>query len=109
MCHIMTEGVECPCRVSGPRRVAFIYVLTFACAAAGCVLFVVMGRKPVLAAFGVITQEEAADPALLKTNRKARRLRPVIVILEWVDAIASAVIIVILINIFVFQLCAGTS
>jgi signal peptidase I len=88
----------------GPGRAVFIYALTLACTAAGCVFFIVMGRKPVRAAFGIITEEEAADPALLKKNRKARKLRPVIVILEWVDAIASAVIIVILINIFVFQL-----
>jgi signal peptidase I len=88
----------------GEGRAVFMYVLTLACVAAGCVLFAVMGRKKVLVSFGVITAEEASDPALLKKNRKAKTPNPIAFVLEWVDVIASALIAVILINIFAFQL-----
>ncbi len=81
----------------------FVYVLTLLCTAAGITSFVIMSRKPVLIAFGVMSEEEARDPALLKKNRKQKRRGPLAVILEWVDIIAYAVIFVLLFQIFVLQ------
>ncbi len=85
-------------------REIFLYALTLACTAAGIALHVVMGRKPVLVAFGAMSAEEARDPALLKKNRKARGKGLVGNILEWVDVFAYAVIAVLLVQTFVFQL-----
>jgi signal peptidase I len=84
-------------------RAVFLYILTLACTAAGIVLFVLMSRKPVLVAFGVLSAEEARDPALLKKNRKAKKRGLIGSILEWVDVFAYAVIVVLLVQIFLFQ------
>ena len=90
-------------------RVLFQYVLSLLCTAAGIALFALMGGKGMLLAFGIITPEEAADKALRKKNRDARRKKPAAVALEWVDSLAYAVILVLLINIFVFQIYAVPS
>jgi signal peptidase I len=87
----------------GDGRAVFLYVLTLACTAAGIVFFILMSRKPVLVAFGVMSQEEAKDPALLKKNRKAKKRSLIGIILEWVDVFAYAVIVVLLVQIFLFQ------
>jgi signal peptidase I len=88
----------------GEGRAVFLYALTLACTAAGIALHTVMGRKPVLVTFGVMSAEEARDPALLKKNRKARGKGLVGSTLEWVDVFAYAVIAVLLVQTFVFQL-----
>lgn len=90
-------------------RAAFLYVLTLACTAAGMALFALMGGKGTLLAFGLITREEAADRTLRKKNREARRKSPWAMVLEWADSLAYAVILVLLVNIFVFQIYAVPS
>lgn len=89
----------------GEGRTVFLYALSLASLAAGLVVFFLLGRPAVQAAFGLITPEEVKDRALRKKNRAQRR-KPGFLhgLLEWVDAIAFAAIAVIVINIFVFQL-----
>jgi signal peptidase I len=89
----------------GEGRTVFLYVLSLVCLASGLVAFVLAGRPSVLAAFGLITEEEIHDRKLRRQNRTARQ-KPGFLrgLLDWVDAIAFAAIAVILINIFIFQL-----
>ncbi len=93
----------------GSGRTVFLYVLTLVCTAVGGAFFIIMTRKSVLVSFGVITEAEARDPKLLKENRKKRKPGTVVWLLEWVDSLAFAVILVLLIDIFVFQIYAVPS
>ena len=89
----------------GEGRTIFLFALELVSLIAGCVAFFLAGRPPVLAAFGLITEEEIHDRKLRRQNRTARQ-KPGFLrgLLDWVDAIAFAAIAVILINIFIFQL-----
>ncbi len=71
-------------------RAAFLYALTLLCTAAGVAFVVLMAR----------------DPSYPRREKDARTKRRgiVAIVLEWVDAIASAVIAVVLIETFIFQL-----
>ena len=86
-------------------RAAFIYALSLLCLAVGWTAFFLAGRPGTLAHFGIISEEEARNPALRKKNRAKRQKGGFVHgLLEWVDAIAFAAIAVIAINIFIFQL-----
>ena len=85
-------------------REIFIYSLTLVCTAAGILLFIFLSRKKTLVAFGVMTPEESRDPELLKKNRKDKKRGPILYTLEWVDVIAYGIVVVLLVNIFIFQL-----
>lgn len=89
----------------GEGRTVFLYALSLLCLASGLVTFILAGRPSVLAAFGLISEEEIHDRKLRRRNRAARQ-KPGFLrgLLDWVDAIAFAAIAVILINIFIFQL-----
>lgn len=89
----------------GEGRTVFLFALELLSLVAGCVAFFLAGRPATLAAFGLISEEELADPALRRKNRSRREKKGFLVgLLEWVDAIAFAAIAVILIDMFVFQL-----
>jgi len=89
----------------GEGRTVFLFALELLSLVSGCVAFFLAGRPPVLAAFGLITEEELADPALRRKNRSKREKKGFVTgALEWVDAIAFAAIAVILIDMFIFQL-----
>jgi signal peptidase I len=93
----------------GSGRAAFIYALTLLCTGLGLAAFFILGRRSVLLAFGTITEEEAHDAKLFTRKKRARIHGVVRGALDWVDSLASAVIIVLLIEIFVFQLYAVPS
>jgi signal peptidase I len=89
----------------GEGRTIFLFALELVSLISGCVAFFLAGRAPVLAAFGLISEEELADPSLRRKNRSKHEKKGFLAgLLEWVDAIAFAAIAVILIDIFVFQL-----
>ena len=71
-------------------RAAFLYALTLLCTAAGIVFVILMAR----------------DPSYPRRDRnaKARKRGIIALVLEWVDALASAIIAVVLIETFIFQL-----
>jgi signal peptidase I len=73
------------------RRAAFIFALTLLCTAAGICFFLLMARDPAL-------------PRRDKANASLRRRGPLLWVLDWVDALASAIVAVLLIQIFIFQL-----
>ncbi len=85
-------------------RVAFLFIMCLASLAAGAVFFVMSGRPKLQARFGLITAEELADPKLRRKRRNERKKGLVLNILEWVDALGFAAILVIVIDFFVFQL-----
>jgi len=90
--------------ISDGRNV-FIFCLSLASLAAGIVAFFLAGRPAVLGAFGILTKEEVADRALRRKSRSRRQKSGFVpVLLEWVDAIGFAVVAVVLIDIFIFQL-----
>ncbi|MGA2977573.1 MAG: signal peptidase I [Spirochaetia bacterium] len=72
-------------------RAAFLYALTLLCTAAGIAFVILMTQDP-------------SYPRRDKNARKARKRGIVVWVLEWVDALASAIIAVILIETFLFQL-----
>ena len=89
----------------GPGREIFLFALTLAATTAGMVTFLFAERPSALEAAGVITAREAGDRALRKERMRTRKPRGAVAwILDWVDAIGWAVIAVLLVNIFVFQL-----
>ena len=89
----------------GDGRNIFLFALQAACLVAGCITFLLMSRPAALCAFGLLSEEEAADAALRRKNRSKHEKKGFWVnVLEWVDAIAFAAIVVILINLFLFQL-----
>ncbi len=89
----------------GPGYVAYMFVLSLACLAAGIALFVACGRPKAFAALGLLTEAEAADRNLRKKRLAAERKKGFVHgTLEWVDALGFAAILVILVNTFVFQL-----
>jgi signal peptidase I len=86
-------------------REGWIFALTLAATIAGCVAFFFAGRPAIQAALGVISPEEVTDRALRKKRALERKHRGLLAgILDWIDAIGWAVIAVILVQIFVFQL-----
>ncbi len=80
------------------------FLLSLIPLAAGLVLFLIAGRPRIHAALGLITEEELKDPALRRKRRAAKKKGFLGSVIEWVDALAYAVILVVLVNIFVFQL-----
>jgi len=88
----------------GPGRTAFLFALCLAGLASGLVLFLLSGRPALHAALGLITAEELADPKLRRKGREKRRKGLWRNVLEWVDALAFAAILVIVVDFFVFQL-----
>lgn len=88
----------------GPGRVVFLYLLCLLALAAGTALFVMAGRPELHAQLGLISAEELADPKLRRKRRNERKKGFVRNALEWVDALAFAAILVIVIDFFVFQL-----
>jgi signal peptidase I len=89
----------------GQGRIAYLFVLAALCLVSGLVLFVASGRPAAYAGLGLIADEGVRDEALRKKlfaeSRKKGFLHG---ILEWIDALGFAAILVILINTFVFQL-----
>jgi signal peptidase I len=73
------------------RRAAFLYALTLLCTAAGIACVILIARDP-------------SYPRRDKNARKARKRGIVVWVLEWVDALGSALIAVVLIETFLFQL-----
>jgi signal peptidase I len=76
------------------KRAVWLYILTLAGTVAGLVLYFFIRRDP-------------AFPRSERTDKKARRKEKrgiVAVILDWADALASAVIAVLVIETFLFQL-----
>lgn len=91
--------------IISPGREGFLIALTLAVTASGCAVFFLAGRPRVQAAVGVLTAEEAEDRSLRKKRAAERRPRGLVAtVLDWVDAIGWAVIAVLLVNIFIFQL-----
>jgi signal peptidase I len=85
-------------------RVSFLFVLCLVSLAAGAAYFVMSGRPALQAQFGLITAQELADPKLRRKRRNERKKGLALNILEWVDALGFAAILVIVIDFFVFQL-----
>jgi signal peptidase I len=86
-------------------RVAWLFSLTLVATILGSFLFWLQGRPAALADAGVISPEEAADPALRKKKGKEKRKRGLLAgLLDWVDALAWAAIAVLVVNFFIFQL-----
>jgi signal peptidase I len=89
----------------GPGRVTYLFMLSIVCLVAGIVLFVASGRPEAYAALGLINDEEVRDRALRKKRFAETRKKGLLHgVLEWVDALGFAAILVILIQTFVFQL-----
>jgi signal peptidase I len=88
----------------GPGRVAFLFALCLLCLAAGIFLFFLAGRPKALAELGILNAEELRDRALRRKRLSVRKKGFIPGLLDWVDALAFAVIAVIVVNIFVFQL-----
>jgi signal peptidase I len=93
----------------GEGRATFLFVVTAIATAMGGLVFFIALRPASLAAFGVIKADEVGNRALRKKRGKERqaaghRRNFLLVILEWVDALAWAAIAVLIVNIFIFQL-----
>jgi signal peptidase I len=86
-------------------RVVYMFALEAARLVLGIVLFVVCGRPATYAGLGLIADEEVRDHKLRKKRFEERRKHGFVHgLLEWVDAIGFAAILVILIQTFIFQL-----
>ncbi len=86
-------------------RVAYLFVLSMICLAAGLACFVASGRPAAYAGLGLIEDREVRDAALRKKRRAERKAKGLIRgTLDWIDALGFAAILVILLQTFIFQL-----
>jgi signal peptidase I len=89
--------------ISG-ARVAFLFVPCIVSLLAGLALFLEAGRPALHARLGLISAEELADPKLRRKKRSEHKKGLVRNILEWIDALGFAAILVIIVDFFIFQL-----